>query len=453
MAYSELIKSFSRVREYIRELYVFGFRYRGEVGSRSPRSYDNERRRIESWLGEYVRYEYDAEGKRTFISVDTRSVSHNLLYQVFKAKSFTDGDIWLHFSLLDLLPDGTGEPAAQLKEEKDDCLPVHAEGFDLREIMDRLENAYIGEGERKSPDESTVRKKLNEYAEIGLITKHKSGKKLLYTKNQDKIDLSSWRDALLFYSEVSPIGVVGSFLLDKLDTMNIHSGDVFRFKHHSFLFALESEVLYELLDAIYRRRSTVLTMQKQGQKLNVIPARILISTRYGRAYLLAWNPDREEPAVFRLDRIHKVKQSKQIDDLNQYLNQINHCFSHIWGVSAGRNESFQEADTKGKPDHVELLIYADETEGFVVDRLRKEKRCGTVSQEENHTWRFSADVLDALEMLPWIRTFIGRIISFTCTNPFVEERFRQDLSAMCEMYSISCDQREENKEDGTRAFS
>ena len=48
MAYSELIKNFERIRDYMREFYVYGFKSREEYDTKSARSYDNERRRIES---------------------------------------------------------------------------------------------------------------------------------------------------------------------------------------------------------------------------------------------------------------------------------------------------------------------------------------------------------------------------------------------------------------------
>ena len=44
MAYSELIKSFDRIREYMRQFYVYGFKSRSEYDMKSARSYDNERR-------------------------------------------------------------------------------------------------------------------------------------------------------------------------------------------------------------------------------------------------------------------------------------------------------------------------------------------------------------------------------------------------------------------------
>ena len=65
MAYSELIKDISRIRDYMREFFVYGFKSREEVGSKSARSYDNERRRIESWLSEYMSFHQDINGNRS----------------------------------------------------------------------------------------------------------------------------------------------------------------------------------------------------------------------------------------------------------------------------------------------------------------------------------------------------------------------------------------------------
>lgn len=50
MAYSELVKNFEKVRAYMREFYVYGFKNRSEYNAKSARSYDDERRRIDSWL-------------------------------------------------------------------------------------------------------------------------------------------------------------------------------------------------------------------------------------------------------------------------------------------------------------------------------------------------------------------------------------------------------------------
>ena len=103
MAYSELIKNFNRIRAYMREFYVYGFKSREGYTKRSARSYDDERRRIESYLGEYMRFRQTPEGKNVFLSIDSRTAKRNPLYRAWGAKSFTDGDITLHFILFDIL--------------------------------------------------------------------------------------------------------------------------------------------------------------------------------------------------------------------------------------------------------------------------------------------------------------------------------------------------------------
>ncbi len=67
MAYSEVIKNFNRIRDYMREFYIYGFKSREEYNKKSARSYDDERRRLESWLGDHMRFRQTAEGKNVFI--------------------------------------------------------------------------------------------------------------------------------------------------------------------------------------------------------------------------------------------------------------------------------------------------------------------------------------------------------------------------------------------------
>ena len=103
MAYSELIKDFGRIRDYMREFFVYGFKSRDEYTRKSSRSYDDERRRLASWLGDYMQFRQNPDGKNVFISIDSRVSRHNPLYKAWKTKSFTDGDITLHFILFDIL--------------------------------------------------------------------------------------------------------------------------------------------------------------------------------------------------------------------------------------------------------------------------------------------------------------------------------------------------------------
>ena len=88
MAYSELVKNFNRIREYMRDFYVYGFKSRDEYTQKSARSYDDERRRLESVLGDYMQFRKSADGKTMFLSIDSRISRHNPLYKAWKTKSF-----------------------------------------------------------------------------------------------------------------------------------------------------------------------------------------------------------------------------------------------------------------------------------------------------------------------------------------------------------------------------
>ena len=206
----------------MREFYVYGFKSREEYKSKSSRSYDDERRRVESWLKEYMSFHRTADGKSMFISIDSRTSSHNPLYNALKSKSFTDGDITLHFILFDILN------SAEIAKS-------------IQEITEEIDAEYLSVfNVPRTFDESTIRKKLKEYVREGLVTTEKKGKTVLY-RCAEFIE-PDCADALDFYSEIAPCGVVGSFLLDKTDAHDLP----FVFKHHYITQALDSEILLSL---------------------------------------------------------------------------------------------------------------------------------------------------------------------------------------------------------------
>ena len=400
------VKSFSRIRDYMRDFYVYGFKHREEYNAKSSRSYDNERRRIESWLGEHMAFRQNAEGKSVFISIDSRSIAHNPLYKAFKAKSFTANDIMLNFFILDALADNVS--------------------YTTPEIMDKLENEYMSFFD--SPltlDESTVRLKLREYGELGLLFSEKKGKQLYYRLNRDTVPLHEWTDALTFFSEEDPLGVVGSYLLDKLNDTT----DPFCFKHHYILHALESEVLYGLLSAIGTKRRAMIDIYnpRRGRPSSqlITPLRILVSTQGGRRYLLAHSNSARRMKLFRLDSIKAVKQHEADETFDRLQQQAVNFMRHLWGVSSGDDASL---------DHIEITINSGPGEEYIPARLEREKRSGSVEKIGDGLHRFSADVYDAVELLPWLRTFIGRIVSLECSNKYVREAILSDINALNRMY-------------------
>ena len=299
----------------------------------------------------------------------------------------------------------------------------------LRQLMDRMDEAYLAYfAEPAALDISTVRKKLAEYAELGLIENEKCGRELYYERSKDDVDLDAWCDAVSFFAETNQIGVVGSFIEDKLAACS----SVFSYKHHYLLHALESDVLLDLLAAMERRQCVrIESCSSKGKNISfrVLPLKIYVSTQSGRRYVMCWFFKAHRIIFCRLDNLERVLEAKPVRDYDKFFAMAEQMEQHLWGVSMNRGP----ADAL---EHVELVVRISSDEPYILQCLEREKRCGRVEKTDAEHYRFIDDVHDAGEMLPWLRTFIGRIESFSCSNKAVEEKFWQDLAEVYAMYGV-----------------
>lgn len=411
-SYSELIKNFEKIRAYMRDFYVYGFKSRDDYQAKSARSYDDERRRIESWLGDHMRFVRTPEGKNVFLSIDSRTICRNPLYNAWKAKSFTDGDITLHFILFDILHD----PSVRKT---------------VSELLEEMDENYLAEFEDPMMfDESTARKKLKEYCEAGIVVSEKEGRKVYYRRAEDT-DVSELDDVLHFFSEVAPCGVIGSFLLDG----EKESTDRFAFKHHYITGAIDSDVLATLFVAMREKRAVTISNLSRRRDLprrnRIIPLRVLLSAQSGREHLLAYLPEYHSFYTYRIDYLSNItleEPTPRFDALRAELDEIQ---TKMWGVSVRRRR--RGAD---RLEHVEFTVRVEDGEEYIVKRLYREKRVGTVEKIDAHTYRFCADVYDSAEMKPWIRTFLCRIKKMNFSNRSVENEFKKDLADMYRMYGL-----------------
>ena len=418
-SYSELIKNFEKIRAYMRDFYVYGFKSRDEYQTKSARSYDDERRRIESWLGDYMGFIRTPEGKNVFISIDSRTIRHNPFYKALKAKSFTDGDITLHFIIFDILY----EPSVRKT---------------LSEILTEIYEKYLSGFECPAMyDESTVRKKLKEYCDEGIVEVEKEGRKVYYRRTES-INTGELNDALHYFSEVAPCGVVGSFILDKTDV----DTDPFTFKHHYITGAMDSGIMATLFTAMREKRAvTLVNYNRKGGRTSenrVIPLRIFISVQSGRQHLIAYIPEYNHFQSYRLDYLSDVKLEETTPRFDELRGELDEMQKHTWGVSVR-----QRGWERGGLEHVEFTVRVEDDEEFIVRRLDREKRIGKVEMLDEHTYRFSVDVYDASELIPWMRTFICRIVDLKMSNRALEKKFKNDIEDMYRIYGIG----EEEKDD------
>ena len=229
----------------------------------------------------------------------------------------------------------------------------------------------------------------------------------------------------------------------KSPTNYLHK-DCFAFKHHYITSTLDSDILCQIFDAMRKKQTITITVinRKNGRKTknSIVPLRVMISVQNGRQYLMGYVSHFDTISPYRIDNILSVKTKdvaaeKDCDRFDELRAKLDDMMTHIWGVST-------QSKSQARMEHVTFTVHYRSDELFIPQRLEREKRCGIVEHLDAHTSRFSADVYDANELIPWIRTFICRITDIQFSNKTLEEQFKNDLGQMYELYGLN-DQNEQ----------
>ncbi|MBD5159151.1 MAG: WYL domain-containing protein [Ruminococcus sp.] len=396
--FSELVKNFDKTRHYIRDFFIYGFKVRGDFERKSKRTYDDEKRRIESWLGDYMKYDNSQHRKKVAISLDSGCISENPLYNAYYSKSFTPNDIKLHFFIIDTLSDGNF--------------------MSLKEIVDKIDSLY-----NELFEMQTVRKKLLEYVEEGIILTRKVKKTSYFRLSPDIVGdftekYEGLADAVKFFSETQKFGVIGNSILKSAGIKN----DIFVTKHNYIVHTLEDIIISEIIDAIENKKyiSVVNFRNKDKTINNIIPLQIISSLETGRRYLAMYVDKRF--TSLRLDFTEKIITGNICDFYDDIYSQYMNCCKYCFNASFGSWKNYLKTET------VTIDFFIDEiNEKYVIERLEREKRNGILEKTGNNHFRMTIKTLDSNEIIPWIRTFTGRIISLKSSNADVTERFCNDI--------------------------
>lgn len=403
--FSELIKNFEKTRDYVRDFFIYGYKVRNDFDKKSARTYDDEKRRVESWLGDYLVYDDSVRGRQVAISVDSGRISENPLYQAFYTRSFTDNDIRLHFLLLDIMSDG--------------------EEYTAGELCD-----LISRGFRFCPDEQTVRLKLKEYVEEGMMLSEKRGRSVYFRLSGDFaenwLDSEGLVDAVSFFSETQEFGLVGNSILKMLGLKNRY----FFMKHYYIVHTLEDEVMLTVLEAIREHRLlTVRSFSRSGTEQRetvVLPMQVLSAVQTGRRFLAAYIPSEERFFTFRLDYMPLPKLGSICDGFDGVMERYKALSARSFGVSL--------KEVPGAEPLKILLRIDEQNEFYVIERLKREKRCGSLERMGEDTYAVTLDLCDPNEAMKWVKTFIGRIVRAEGGEQQLRERFESDIERMYEMY-------------------
>lgn len=411
--FTELIKNFDKIRDYTRDFFVYGYKCRNDYTQKSGRSYDNERRRIESYLASYIKWETNSRGKNLFISTDTSDLSENPLFSMWEAKSFTKNDCLLHFCLPDILKENPGLTA--------------------QEVMGKLSQEYLScFADYEMLDLMTIRNKLNEYMLAGLFRAEKHGKTLHYFLNETLFDevtsdtIHSLLAAVQFFENILPAGVLGYFI--RRDKGK--SEDIFSFRHIFMSHTLDDEIVITIGSAIGEKKSIRFenwgTRSKKHSVETVLPLKIVTNVKHGRRFLLSYNPRQRRLFSYRLDYMKNLTIVGDGENFEEKITELTHKLPFSWGVALGKQTQLEQ---------VEVMLQIDEvTEEYVLRRVKREGKNGRVEKVREHTFRYQIEVFDTMEIVPWLRTFIGRIISIKGSNKTVIQQFIKDSKRMASLY-------------------
>lgn len=299
--------------------------------------------------------------------------------------------------------------------------------YTVKELTNRLNEDYGA-----FFDEQTVRNKLKEYAAEGIFIAQKHGKTDYFSLSPDTSEsffgeYSGLDDAVKFFSEATEFGAAGNSMLRSAGLKN----DIFFIKHNYIVHVLEDEILLKITEAIEQKHYITAVnfgKSKMASEFFGVPLKIHVSAQTGRRYLVMYLPKFRRLNSFRLDFIKSVTDGGECPDYDKYAEDLRKNIGKCFGVSFGNRRDDSAA-------RVKLTISADEErEKYIIDRLEREKRCGTLEKVGENLFCLTYDVFDAGEMMHWVKSFIGRIVGIECDNEAVADKFARDISRMYRIY-------------------
>lgn len=406
--YNPFIKHYDTIREILRDFYIYGCYTRDYFSSNkaSGRKYDNERRRILSYINKmHIAEKIRGHQKSISLSYDMYSCTRNFLSDSFLSKSFSRNDIRLHFYLQQLLienasPMSLDEIVASLDALTKD-LPYYNEGFDRNTVRRKLEKLVLEEVLETEKDKT---KKLYKISED-------------FFEDFESEELMDLLYAVEFFSNTASVALPGYYAVDTLKNyikqernLSSFTEDIFMYKHNHLQRIIEDEIvwnLFELIESsslacfsyIKKHRNKKANTEEYNTKI-VKPLKIIIDFQYGRQYLLCVEGSKSLLSFYRIDRIKNLKaySDEKLQEKVEKV-QVEH-YDKCWCASFS-SKAQEDITTKVEVE----FLFDEESKGYILDRLKREGKWGELEKISQNKYLFTIEVTDPEEMLPWLRSF------------------------------------------------
>ncbi|MGN1126531.1 MAG: WYL domain-containing protein, partial [Ruminococcus sp.] len=295
--------------------------------------------------------------------------------------------------------------------------------------------------------------KLKELNDLGILVSQKIDNKVYYALSDICINsliiteaedyLCRFSDMISFFSEVSPLGEAGDYILNRLE---MTKSTVLFYKHHYLKVALNDYNIIDLLYAIKNelwidveyRNSSVNDMKYQ--RLLCYPIEIRESVNDGRQYLIYYHPGYRSVSALRIEFIDNITigEYELMSYFENDLSNAKKLITHTWGTAFS---DFKNGNVKSVPvlNEVRLVIQCSEREGFI--RRRAERELRSFSEPKNimienigQCIEFVMRLANTEEIMQWLRSYITRIVILEING----KSCLQFTDEMAELYRMYC---------------
>lgn len=435
----------------LRDYYSYGFRKMADYMPDSGRASENHTvgddwRRLTHILKEASGIKWSKNRKEVmFASADSQSMDENPFFRVYrfcKHKPERIQDFLLLMAALsDRIEPRRAEDMSVSEEEDSRAGPDGVRTLTTGELV----RAIHGSADNYDDPNRTPKNHWKPLLELGLVRAQKKGGRLywelpaptlgniLKAGRQAGRDFERhFADALAFYANYLRFGEAGMFLQDR---MGAASG-LFRFRHEYFMQSLNDFNLADLLHAMEKKLWCRVRYSRAfgGRETEILcyPLQIRTSSDTGREYLMYYEPFHRSYTAIRLEFIDAVAYYEDgrvrealpalAANFDGDIANAKQSLRLSWGV-ASTIVTEGNAARPVEPYTVRFRIRWDRNkEKYIPDRLRRERRIGVVSapvpgeRPGEMTAEFTVKVSDPREILPWIRSFYGRIVSWEGTE-------------------------------------
>ena len=407
------IREYDTIRPYLRFMYLYGCctkKYMTDKGlTSSARKFEEDTRRTRAIIPDRIDETLVSRRKSLHVNVSALDTDENFLAASYFIRAFGKYDFILYFFVFLILSETPGIGFTELAEKVNKLV-----------VQDEIIS------------DQTIRRFLSEMAAEGLIV-HDKGYSLPLDpfsclSDDEIIDIIT---AVDFYRNILMMGVFGEYNYNTLmhyagfsrkNKLPQVSPFIFRYRHLERI--VDDDTLFPLIYCIRERRKAQYIYN--GKQYEGFPRQIRYDAFYGRQYAIIHNNNRQ--FILQVTNMSKVSilPDNALDIPDEHSEQCS-LLRHSW---------FAACTIDKGPVTVRAWFFINKDVHYILERLQREKRHGNLTAVEDNKYLLEIKLADPLEILPWLRSFLGYVAVEKSSEHDLSEQYSAYVSEMRKLYGV-----------------